>query len=140
MEADLSATAADLRLAVKLLAQRLRAEARPGELSWSQESVVSLLDRLGPTTVTELARIEGVRSQSMGATVASLEELGLVGREPDPRDGRQSIVSLTGQGVSALGAARAVKQSWLVGVLGERLSVKEQRELGAAIQLLLRLV
>ena len=140
MEADLSATAADLRLAVKLLAQRLRAEARPGDLSWSQESVVSLLDRQGPTTVTELARVEGVRSQSMGATVASLEELGFVRREPDPTDGRQSIVSLTGQGVSALAAARAVKQSWLVGMMGERLSAQEQRELGSAIPLLLRLV
>lgn len=140
MQADLSATAADLRLAVKLLAARLRAEARPGDLSWSQESVVSLLDRQGPTTVTELAKIEGVRSQSMGATVASLEELGLVQREPDPTDGRQSIVSLTGQGVAVLEAARAVKQSWLVGVLGERLSAEEQVALDSAIQLLLRLV
>lgn len=140
MQADLSATAADLRLAVKLLAARLRAEARPGDLSWSQESVVSLLDRQGPTTVTELAKIEGVRSQSMGATVASLEELGLVQRKPDPADGRQSIVSLTGQGVAVLEAARAVKQSWLVGVLGERLSAEEQAALDSAIQLLLRLV
>ena len=140
MQADLSATAADLRLAVKLLAARLRAEARPGDLSWSQESVVSLLDRQGPTTVTELAKIEGVRSQSMGATVASLEELGLVQRKPDPTDGRQSIVSLTGQGVAVLETARAVKQSWLVGVLGERLSAEEQLALDSAIQLLLRLV
>lgn len=140
MEVDLPATAADLRLAVKLLAQRLRAEARPGDLSWSQESVVSLLDRQGPTTVTELARIEGVRSQSMGATVASLDDLGFVRREPDPNDGRQWIVSLSDSGISALEAARAVKQSWLVGVLGERLSAEEQLALSSAVQLLLRLV
>ena len=140
MQVDLPATAADLRLAVKLLAARLRAEARPGDLSWSQESVVSLLDRQGPTTVTELAKIEGVRSQSMGVTVSSLEELGFVRREPDPTDGRQSIVSLTGQGVSVLEAARAAKQCWLVTVLGERLSEEEQLSLNSAIQLLLRLV
>ncbi|HEV3357558.1 MAG TPA: MarR family transcriptional regulator [Pseudonocardiaceae bacterium] len=136
---DLPATAADLRIAVKLLAQRLRAQARPGDLSWSQESVVSLLDRQGALTVTELAKVEGVRSQSMGSTVASLEALGLVRREPHPTDGRQSLISLTDQGNRALGEARAAKQTWLVGLLGE-LSAAEQRTVRAGIDLLLRLV
>lgn len=137
---DLAATAADLRLAVKLLAQRLRAQARPGELSWSQESVVSLLDRQGPMTITELATVEGVRSQSMGSTVSSLEALGLVRRVPDPTDGRQAQICLTDQGNQALATARAIKQGWLVGVLGERLSPAEQKTLSGAIELLLRLV
>jgi DNA-binding MarR family transcriptional regulator len=137
---DLPATAAELRTAVKLLAQRLRAQARPSELSWSQESVVSLLDRHGPLTVTELARIEGVRSQSIGSTVTSLEALGLIRRAPHPTDGRQALISLTEQGSGALAAARAVKQSWLVGVLAERLTTEEQQTLRTGIELLLRLV
>lgn len=136
---DLPGTAADLRTAVKLLAQRLRAQARPGELSWSQESVVSLLDRQGPLTVTELARIEGVRSQSAGSTVASLEAVGLVRREPHPTDGRQALISLTDQGRRALAQARAIKQNWLIGELSERLTPAEQRTLRAGIDLLLRL-
>ena len=137
---DLPATAAALRTAVKLLAQRLRQQARPGELSWSQESVVSLLDRHGPLTITELARIEGVRSQSAGSTVASLEALGLVHREPHPTDGRQVLISLTEQGERALALARDVKQNWLVGVLGERLTAEEQQTVLAGVELLLRLV
>ena len=136
---DLPATAAELRMAVKLLAQRLRAQARPGDLSWSQESVVSLLDRQGPLTVTELARVEGVRSQSIGSTVASLEALGLVAREPHPTDGRQALITLTEQGNQALAQARSVKQSWLVGLLGERLTPAEQQTLRTGVELLLRL-
>lgn len=136
---DLPATAAELRMAVKLLAQRLRAQARPGDLSWSQESVVSLLDRQGPLTVTELARVEGVRSQSIGSTVASLEALGLVAREPHPTDGRQALIALTEQGIQALAQARSVKQSWLVGLLGERLTPAEQQTLRTGVELLLRL-
>ena len=135
---DLTAAAADLRLAVKMLAQRLRAEARPG-LSWSQESVISLLDRKGQVTVSELARAEGVRSQSMGSTVASLAAEGLVHREPDPSDGRQTLVSLTEKGREALAQFRAIKQTWLESAITERLTPEEQQVLATAAELLLRL-
>ena len=135
---DLSAAAADLRLAVKLLAHRLRAEGRPG-LSWSQESVISLLDRKGQVTVSELARAEGVRSQSMGSTVASLAAEDLVHREPDPSDGRQTLVSLTEKGREALAKSREIKQTWLESVIAERLAPDEQQVLVAAVELLLRL-
>jgi len=135
---DLPAAAADLRLAVKLLAHRLRAESRPG-LSWSQESVISLLDREGPVTVSGLARAEGVRSQSMGSTVASLAAEGLVHREPDPSDGRQTLVRLTEKGVATLAQAREFKQTWLESVIAERLTADEQQALVAAVGLLLRL-
>jgi DNA-binding MarR family transcriptional regulator len=135
---DLPAAAADLRLAVKLLAHRLRAEARLG-LSWSQESVISLLDRKGPVTVSELAKAEGVRSQSMGSTVASLAAEDLVHREPDPSDGRQTLVSLTEKGREALAQTRVIKQSWLESVIAERLTPAEQEVLVGAVELLLRL-
>lgn len=123
---------------VRLLAQRLRAESRPG-LSWAQDSVISLLDRKGPVTVSELARAEGVRSQSMGTTVASLAAEDLVHREPDPSDGRQTLVSLTGKGREALAQARQLKQTWLESAIAERLTPDEQQALVAAVDLLLRL-
>ncbi|MGW7545947.1 MarR family winged helix-turn-helix transcriptional regulator [Streptomyces sp. NPDC054770] len=136
---DLPAAAADLRLAVKLLAHRLRTEARPG-LSWSQESAISLLDRKGSVTVSELAKAEGVRSQSMGSTVAGLAAEGLVRREPDPSDGRQTLVSLTEQGQESLARTREAKQTWVESVIAERLTTDEQRTLVSAVELLLRLV
>jgi DNA-binding MarR family transcriptional regulator len=101
---------------------------------------MSLLDREGPVTVTELAKAEGVRSQTMGATLASLEAEGLVLREPDPGDGRQMLASLTDKGRDELARAREVKQTWLTAVMAERLSAEEQKILSAAVELLLRLV
>ncbi len=52
------------------LSLRLREAAHPGDFTWSQKSVLTRLEREGPATVTTLARAEGVRPQSMGATMA----------------------------------------------------------------------
>ena len=65
--------AAELHALSGKLKRQLREQASAGDLTPSQTSVLRHLDRDGPTTVTALARMEGVRSQSMGATVAGLE-------------------------------------------------------------------
>ena len=75
---DASALAAELGALSGKLKRRLREQASAGDLTPSQSAVLMHLDRHGPTTVTELARAAGVRSQSMGATVAVLETAGLV--------------------------------------------------------------
>ena len=72
-----NALANDLYALSGKLKRRLREQASAGDLTQSQMSVLGHLDRNGPTTVTALARMEGVRSQSMGATVAALETAGL---------------------------------------------------------------
>ena len=95
-EADkISALAAELHAVSGKLKRRLREQASAGDLTQSQLAVLGHLDRQGPTTVTALARMEGVRPQSMGATVAGLEALGLIKGSPDATDGRQTILSLT---------------------------------------------
>src|ERR1700761_4900445 len=77
------------------LKRRLREQASAGDLTPSQTAVLRHLLHQGPATVTALARLEGVRPQSMGATVDSLEKLGLIKGTPDTRDGRQTILSMT---------------------------------------------
>jgi DNA-binding MarR family transcriptional regulator len=76
--------AAEFRVVLGKLKRRLREHANKGDLSLSQIAVLGYLDREGPSTVTALARAEGVRPQSMGATVAALEEAGLVSGAPHP--------------------------------------------------------
>ncbi|WP_144711388.1 MarR family winged helix-turn-helix transcriptional regulator [Curtobacterium pusillum] len=71
------------------------------DVTASQSAVLGRLIRDGATTTAELARAEGVRPQSMGATVQALVDLGLVTREPDPEDGRRTIVSATDAGRTA---------------------------------------
>src|SRR6266478_9213942 len=84
----------ELREVASELTRRLRAESA-GDLSMSQTSVLARLHKVGPSTVADLARAEHVKPQSMGVTVGSLEEEGLVTRRIDPSDGRPMTTSFT---------------------------------------------
>jgi len=122
------------------LKRRLREQASAGDLTQSQTSVLGHLDRNGPTTVTALARLEGVRSQSMGATVAALEAAGLVKGSPDPNDGRQTILSLTPACVALFKNGRAARTDWLLKAIQTKFTPQEQDQLAVAVKLLHRLV
>ena len=136
---SLASLAADLRISGGKLVRRLREQSHPGDFTSSQKSVLLLLDRDGPGTVSALARAEGVRPQSMRVTVASLEALKAITGKPDPGDGRQTLVDLTPAFRKTLKASRAAKEDWLVRALQSQLSTEEQVELAAAVKLLQRL-
>jgi DNA-binding MarR family transcriptional regulator len=140
MPIDQAAVAAQLRAVSVGLVRRLRSAASPGDLTWSQESALLRLETGGPQTVSQLARAEGTRSQSMGAIVASLEAQGLADRAPDSSDGRQSIITVSDAGRRALSDARVVKQDWLAERLTRQLDQHEQGILAQAIPLLQRIV
>jgi len=137
---DQAAVAAQLRAVAVGLIRRLRSTASPGDLTWSQEAALLRLETGGPQTISQLARAEGTRSQSMGAIVAVLQAQGLVDRTADSNDGRQSIVALADAGRRALDDARAVKQDWLAERLTHELDQHEQGVLAQAIPLLQRIV
>lgn len=122
------------------LKRRLRGQSSAGDLTQSQIAVLAHLDQQGPTTVTALARMEGVRPQSMGATVSALETLGFVKGAPDPNDGRQTILSLTPSCVALIKKVRAAKTDWLLQNIEQKLTPREQDQLAAALKLLHRLV
>jgi DNA-binding MarR family transcriptional regulator len=134
------ALAGELRVVLGRLSRRLREEAHAGDLSWSQVAVLTRLEREGPSTVTGLARAEGVRPQSMGATVAALEAAGMVSGAPDPSDGRQTVLSLTDACRERLRAGRAAREDWLFRALCTQLAAEEQEELGRGVALLKRLL
>jgi DNA-binding MarR family transcriptional regulator len=134
------ALAMDIHAISGRLKRRLREQASAGDLTQSQTAVLGHLDRNGPTTVTALARMEGVRSQSMGATVAALEAAGMVRGSPDLNDGRQTILSLTPACVALIKNGRAARTDWLLKTIQTKLSAQEQEQLAAAIKLLNRLV
>ena len=133
------AMAAELRSVLGTLRRKLREQAHLGDFTESQISVLRLLEK-GPATISALARADGMRPQSMGATVAALEAAGLIGGEKDPADGRQTLWSLTASCRERVKASRAAREDWLFRVIRKNLSGTEQRELGAAIELLKRLV
>ncbi|HEX6566929.1 MAG TPA: MarR family transcriptional regulator [Chthoniobacterales bacterium] len=98
---------------VGLLVRRIRAAASGHELSLTEYAVLARLAKDGPATTAELARGESVRPQSMSATVATLEEMGLVQRKPHPTDGRQMKLALTSKGVALRNSAKDAKRTWL---------------------------
>jgi DNA-binding MarR family transcriptional regulator len=132
--------AAELTAVLGRVARRLRSASPQSLLTPSQRSVLSRLDRGGPATTAELARLELVRPQSMRLTVGALEEQGLVERTPDPSDGRQVVVSATDQGRRVLADVRAEKHGWLTAAIRGELDAQELRTLSEAAALLERLV
>lgn len=56
------------------------------------------LDEVGPQRATELSGYFGVGKATMSRQLRALEVLGLVVRDPDPADGRASLVRLTEEG------------------------------------------
>ena len=133
------ATAVELRVLVGSLRRRMRGQGHLGDLTFSQSSVLLHLEREGPLTVTALAKLEGVRPQSMGATVAVLQAAGWVAGSPDPSDGRQTLLSLTQACRERVAAGRAAREDWLFKAMRSRLTPAEQDELARAVTLLKRL-
>lgn len=129
-----------LHASVRLLVQRLRqTQAVEGDITSSETSALARLDRTGPTTAAELARLERISPQSMGATVAALEERGLVRRAPDPADGRRTILSLSAEGAALLRRRRSARSQHLSEALESSFTTTEIKQLRAAAPLIERL-
>ena len=131
--------AADLRVLLGRLRRRLKEVDNSDGITASQLSVLSRLDREGPAAPGELAAAERVRPQSMGATLAALEERALIGRRPDPVDGRRQVVSLSDAGVEVITGTRRVREEWLARALQDRYTEAERATIVEALALLERL-
>src|SRR6202000_21395 len=90
--------AADLFDGISLIVRRMKQLKAPGDLSMSERAALSRLEKGGPTSSAELARLGQITPQAMGNILNSLESRGLVQRSGDPHDGRRIIVSLTEAG------------------------------------------
>ena len=132
-------TANRLRVAIGAFKRRVREASAERELSMPQVTALSRLDRLGPMTTAGLARREQITPQAMGATMASLEKLGLVARSADAADGRLSILGLTPEGLAAVRSGRDAMVDRIVVVLEESFSDEETEILAAAAPLIERL-
>jgi DNA-binding MarR family transcriptional regulator len=131
--------ALDLRLAVGLLRRRLRQTPVEDDLTLPETAALARLDRGGPSTASALSREEQISPQSMGTTLAGLEERGLVARAADPEDGRRVVLSLSDTGREALRDRRAARTEQLARALAENFTEAELEQLEAAAPLLERL-
>ncbi|WP_267244927.1 MarR family winged helix-turn-helix transcriptional regulator [Streptomyces sp. PR69] len=113
-EADREFLALERELAVFLR----RARASSGEMAREvhpelEPAAYGLLVRLeeaGEQRATELAGYFGVGKATMSRQLRALEHLGLVTREPDPADGRASLVRLTDEGLDRFRRVRDARR------------------------------
>jgi DNA-binding MarR family transcriptional regulator len=121
------------------LLRRLRREDAAAGIGPARLSALSVLVFGGPMPLGRLAAAEQVRPPTMSRVVAGLEAAGLVGRAPDPRDGRQVILRATTAGVRVLQRGRRRR----IAALAERLAPLAPQEiatLGQAADLIERLL
>jgi DNA-binding MarR family transcriptional regulator len=124
---------------VALLVRHLRSAAGPRELTLSEASALGRLVSDGPATTADLARAEGIKPQSMRTTLAALEKMGHIEREPHPTDGRQVYLKATPKGEAVRQSMKDAKRSWLAAAIGQ-LDKQEREALFAATGIIKRLV
>ena len=131
--------AAALRVSIGLFVRRLRQAPVQGDLTLPEISALSRLDRAGPATPGQLAKVEQISPQAMGVTLSGLEERGLVKRRPDPADGRRAVMSLTEAGRRAVRDKRTARNEQLAKALSDGFTRAELQTLMAAAPLIERL-
>jgi DNA-binding MarR family transcriptional regulator len=135
VDADEVASLQDVSLR---LTRKLRKRSQT-ELTMSQVSALSTIERHGPMRVGELARREQISKSSVTRLVAKLEQTDYLERAVDPADGRSFVVAVTTQGHDLLAAARQRANDFLALQVG-RLSEDDRRAILAALPSLERLV
>lgn len=98
-----SATAEEavLRLVMEM-SRRFRARADGDAVDPSQAAILYSLSCRSAMRVGDLAEAMRLDASTVSRHVHQLEERGLLRREPDPADGRASIVDVTAEGRTAL--------------------------------------
>ncbi|MFE1407034.1 MarR family winged helix-turn-helix transcriptional regulator [Streptomyces sp. NPDC058770] len=104
-----------------------RARANSGEMAREvhpelEPAAYGLLVRLesaGRQRATDLAAYFGVGKATVSRQLRALESLGLVAREPDPADGRASLVHLTDEGLARYRSVRDARRDRYVRKLAD---------------------
>jgi DNA-binding MarR family transcriptional regulator len=138
---DEDPVATRLAFALKHLRARLREESGVTSmgLSTSQLSILGRLRLNGPATAASLAVAEHVSQQAIAQSVAPLKTAGLVASEPDPRDRRKVLISITRVGLATRESVIASRDSWLARAIDVTVEADDRAALEQAIGLLERL-
>ncbi|HWE89298.1 MAG TPA: MarR family transcriptional regulator [Pseudonocardiaceae bacterium] len=130
-----------LQQAMKRLRARLRSESgqHATGLTPTQRAVLATVVRQGPVTAARIAELEHVSPQSIAQSLAGLKASGLVRSEPDPRDGRQKLISAEASASELIDSLVAGRSSFLARAIDQVIAPDERGDLDKAIDLLERL-
>lgn len=135
-----AAIADELQFVVSALVRRQRAVSPERAVTLSQVSILKRLDREGPHSVADLARLDKITHQSVAVAVAALVDRSLVRRTPDPHDGRRRLLVITADGKRLLAERQAAGHDHLAAAIAGRLTGAERAQLSESLRLLHRLL
>lgn len=125
----------DLRLAIMRLSRRIRLESAADDVTDGQLSVLFVLWKEGPQTLSSLSEHERVTPPSMNRTVNALVGAGLVVRGSAPDDGRKVLIEATDAGLDIARETKRRRVAWFSRQLGT-LDPERRAALDAAIPIL----
>jgi len=114
----LTAGVSHLVRTVKHLGHRVAADLY-GDLPSFGWAILVPLEQGGEQRCSALADRVGVDVSVTSRQVAALERAGYVQRRPDPLDGRASLISVSADGVAALGRTRDARSQWVADALSD---------------------
>lgn len=123
-----------LRLLIVRLERRIRQQSAT-DLTPSQLSTLSVIERKGPLRLGELARRERISKSTITRVVNKLESRGHVELKNDPADGRCSVASITAQGQTLLDESRLRVDAYLASALGQ-ITESQRQQVYAVIPVL----
>lgn len=144
MRTDDTSEAADEELAsrLRLLIARLARQQRQrsiGGLTPSQYSALVGASAMAPVRLGDLAAREGVTPPTLSRIVGGLEEAQLIARQPDPADGRCSLIAPTEHGQRVLDTIRQERTALLADRL-RSMAPDDRQQLADALPLLEQLL
>ncbi|WP_343550901.1 MarR family transcriptional regulator [Pantoea sp.] len=106
----------------------------------SQYETLDLLDSHQALSIADLARLRGVKHQSMRLVINELELQGLVLRQKSEQDARAQVIVLSDQAREQLAAARQQRAAWLAQRIDEALDEQARDDLQKGIAALRKLL
>jgi DNA-binding MarR family transcriptional regulator len=126
--------AEELRVTIGRFVRQIRSEASTP--TSSQTETLGLLARTGSHTTASLAKIRGVKHQSMRLVVAELLSADLVTLVPNPNDARAKNIELTNKGLDLVTSERTARAQVIATLLEQRLSIEERICLAKALKII----
>ncbi|HEX7387925.1 MAG TPA: MarR family transcriptional regulator [Castellaniella sp.] len=105
----------------------------------AQARVLSQIDGLGTTCISDLARAEHCSQPTMTAQVHRLQQQGFIQRTPSKEDARVTWISLTGQGHEVLTRVRSDRAATIESLI-HQLGTHDQQALREAVHALSQLL
>jgi len=106
----------------------------------SQHETLDLLDTHQALSIAELARLRGVKHQSMRLVINELEQQGLVQRQKSPQDARAQLIVLSENARASLADARAQRSEWIAKQIADKLDAAACEDLQKGLVALRKLL